>query len=175
LEPSPQWTTPYRIFPPLRLNLTIKSTGARYGFGKHIVRVGLPNAIRAGKALYVLEAIYPFCTGSTKLSILLLYRRIFTTNNPHFKYALYSIASILVGWAVAGFFSTVFQCWPVHTIWDHTGDECIDLVPALVALATINTLLNGAVLILPLPMLWNLRISLQQKIGVCGIFVLGSA
>ncbi len=63
----------------------------------------------------------------------------------------------------------------MHTIWDHSGDECIDLVPALVGLATINTLLNGAVLILPLPMLWNLRISLQQKIGVCGIFILGSA
>jgi hypothetical protein len=175
LEPSPPRKAPWIFSRSQLLVLNVRSTGAHYGFGKHIVRVGPADAIRAGKALYVLEAIYPFCTGSTKLSILLLYRRIFTTNNPYFKYALYAVGSVLVGWAIAGFFTTIFQCWPVHTIWDHSGDECIDLVPALVGLATINTLLNGAVLILPLPMLWNLRISLQQKIGVCGIFILGSA
>lgn len=152
-------------------------TGVHYGLGKHILRVGPARAVQAGKALYVLEAIYPFCTGSTKLSILLLYRRIFTTNDPIFKWALYTVGSVLIGWATAGFFTTVFQCWPVHIAWTNPfqEDACIDLVPALIGLATINTLLNGAVLILPLPKLWNLRISKSQKVALCGIFVLGSA
>lgn len=149
--------------------------GAHYGLGKHIIRVGPSNAIKVARALYVLEAIYPACTGSTKLSILLLYRRIFTTHNSYFKFAMYTVAAVLACWAVAGFFTTIFQCWPVHTIWDHSEDQCIELVPALVGLAVINTVLNGAVLILPIPMLWTLRITLHQKVGVCGIFMLGSA
>ena len=105
----------------------------------------------------------------------MLYQRIFTTHDPYVKFALYTVGSVLVGWAASGFFTTVFQCWRVHAIWDHTGSDCLDLVRALVGLATINTILNGAVLILPIPMLWNLRIPRQQKVAVISVFVLGSA
>ncbi|KAI4127061.1 MAG: hypothetical protein LQ347_004750 [Umbilicaria vellea] len=148
---------------------------ARYGLGKHILRVGLASASKMGKALYVLEAIYPACTAATKISILLLYRRVFTTLNPYFRYCLYIISIVLVGWAISGFFTTVFQCTPIHKIWEGGGEgECIDLVPALIALAVINTVVNAAVLILPMPIVWYLNMPRRRKVAICGIFVIGS-
>ena len=144
-----------------------------FGFGKHILRVGVQDAILANRSLYVLEAIFPACTATTKVSILLLYRRIFTMHTPWFRYSYYSIFVLLLGWAIAGFFTTVFQCWPIHSAWTHMGGRCIDLKPALTGLATINTILNTAILILPISMIWSLQISLRKKVGVCAIFALG--
>ena len=145
----------------------------RFGFGKHIARVGLEHVILAGRALYVLEAIFPACTALTKASILLLYRRIFTMLDPVFRWSLYIIFVLLFAWANAGFFTTVFQCWPVYVAWTRRGGHCIALQPSLIGLATINTILNLSVLILPVPMIWNLQISLRRKIGLCAIFILG--
>ena len=144
--------------------------------GRHILRV-MGTAERSFIALYAFEAIYPACTASTKISILLLYRRIFTRENRMFNLATYVIGAVLVGWAISGFFTTVFQCVPVTRIWlsGGIGEGCIQLVPALLALATINTLINGAVLILPIPMVWRLQMSRRNKIAVCAILALGSA
>lgn len=145
----------------------------RFGFGKHILRVGLEKALLAGRALYVLEAIFPACTAITKLSILLLYRRIFTMHTRWFRYSFYSILVLLMGWAIAGFFTTTFQCSPVRTAWTHVDGHCIDLKASLTGLAAINTILNSTILILPIPMVWNLQISIHKKVGICAIFALG--
>ena len=147
---------------------------ARYGLGKHIIRIGLENASKTIKSVYVLEAIYPACTTTCKISILLLYRRIFTTHNATFKYAMYIISFVLVGWAISGFFTTVFQCAPVHDYWDQTGGRCIDWIPALIALASINTVVNGSILILPMPIVWKLNMPRHRKVAICGIFIIGS-
>lgn len=149
--------------------------GAQYGLGKHILRVGFASASKMGRALYVLEAIYPACTAATKISILLLYRRLFTTLNPWFRYSLYIIFTVLIGWAISGFFSTVFQCTPIHRIWEESREgKCIDLVPALIALAVINTVVNASVLLLPMPIVWYLNMPRRRKVAICGIFVIGS-
>ena len=129
--------------------------------------------MKFGRAAYVLEAIYPVCTATTKISILLLYRRIFSTRNVHFRYAIYTVYTVLIGWAISGFFTTVFQCAPVTAAWNPIVGNCINFSAALTALATINTTINAAVLILPMPMVWSLHLPWQRKAGVSLIFVLG--
>ena len=141
--------------------------------GKHVLRVGLQNAFLYSKSTYVLEALYPACTTATKFSILLLYRRVFTTHNTYFRFALYLISTVLITWAISGFFTTVFQCWPVHVSWDRMGGSCINLVAALTGLAVINTTVNASILILPMPMVWALNMPWKQKVGISLIFVIG--
>ena len=143
--------------------------------GKHILSIGLANAQQAGEAAYIFEAIYPVCTNATKISILLLYRRIFTTQNPSFKWALYTTFALLVAWAITGFFTTVFQCAPVQEQWEKiiVGGRCINWTAALTALAVINTVLNVSILVLPIPMIWGLQMPLRRKLAIIGIFVIG--
>ena len=133
----------------------------------------MENDEKFGRALYVLEAIYPASTTTTKISILLLYRRMFSTRNYDFRVALYTIFTILVGWAISEFFTTVFQCMPVRVAWRHSGGTCIDVSAALIDLAAVNTTLNAAVLILPIPLVLRLSMPWQRKVGVCRIFVIG--
>ncbi|KAI4169678.1 MAG: hypothetical protein LQ343_005500 [Gyalolechia ehrenbergii] len=143
----------------------------------------VPAALQASKWLYVFEALFPVTTIATKLSILYLYKRIFTTFDKMFAWALYTVAALQVGWAVSGFFTTVFQCWPIDILWKlkggllsgHPAGHCIDLVAALTGLAIANTVLNTALLVLPMPMVWKLHTSRKHKIGLSVIFALGCA
>ncbi|KAI9818703.1 MAG: hypothetical protein M1832_004179 [Thelocarpon impressellum] len=136
----------------------------------HVQSLYLPTLM----SLYAFEAIFPACTGTTKFSILLLYRRIFTVHRRRFEIALYVVGGLIIGWGVSGFFTTVFQCTPVNYLWVQEQGSCINVEASLVALASINTTLNIAVLILPMPMVWRLHMPTKQKIAVCGVFVLGS-
>lgn len=89
---------------------------------------------------------------------------------------MYVVGALLIAWGISGFFTTVFQCTPVHYLWDRdviTG-HCVAMQPSLLGLAAINTILNFAVLVLPIPMIWQLQMRTRQKVAVAGILVLGS-
>ncbi|KAI4288782.1 MAG: hypothetical protein L6R35_001954 [Caloplaca aegaea] len=141
-------------------------------------------ALETSKWLYISEALFPVTTIATKLSILYLYKRIFSTFNRTFAWALYIIGALQAGWAVSGFFTTVFQCWPIDILWRLDGGlysghpaagHCIDLIAMLTGLAVINTLLNTALLVLPMPMIWNLHTSRKNKMALTLIFALACA
>ena len=145
--------------------------------------IDIPAALRAAKWLYIFEAIFPAPTLFTKLGILYLYKRVFTTLNRVFGRALYTIAVLQVIWALSMFFTTVLQCYPVQILWTQ-GNEvlaglhaqpCINLVAALTGLGISNIILNTAMLVLPIPMIWKLQTSRKHKIALSGVFALGCA
>lgn len=62
-----------------------------------------------------------------KLSILLLYRRIFITRA--FKLLTISVAGLCMAWSIAAVLTDIFQCHPVTAAFDPTQlftDKCID-------------------------------------------------
>ena len=130
---------------------------------------------RAGEATVIIEAVFPWCTAATKLSILLLYQRIFTTRNRAFKWALWTTGAATVSWAIANFFTVIFQCNPVRQQWERTvpGGWCIQWIAALIAFAVMNTALNFVILILPTPLIWRLQMRLRRKVAVFVILALG--
>ena len=154
--------------------------GIQYGLGKKQI-TNIHATLDAAKCLYVFEALFPLTLIATKLSILYLYKRVFTTFNRPFVWALYTVAALQVAWAISGFFVTVFQCWPIDIIWKvdsgilsgHPKGHCVHLIRSLTGLATINTVLNTALLILPMPMVWTLQMSRRQKFALSGVFALG--
>lgn len=156
--------------------------GIKHGLGKKRP-TNISSALQASKWLYIFEALFPVTTIATKLSILYLYKRIFSTLNKKFAWALYTVGALQVVWAVSGFFTTVFQCWPIDVLWrlegglfsGHPAGHCIDLVASLTGLAVINTVLNTALLVLPMPMVWKLHTSRKHKIALTLIFALGCA
>ena len=159
-------------------------TGIKYGLGEQRPK-NIPSALQASKWLYIFEALFPVTTIATKLSILCLYKRIFSTFNKKFAWALYLVGALQVSWAVSGFFTTVFQCWPVNMLWRLDGGlfsgnseaagHCINLIASLIGLAVTNTVLNTALLVLPMPMVWNLHTSQKHKLALTFIFALGCA
>lgn len=120
---------------------------------------------------------YVFCHLAIKLSILLLYRRLFTTFQRRLKVILYTVGIYVIAWTIYTFFAVLFQCTPVHYSWDFPRGsiqgQCVNLTGAYIGSGITNTLSDLAILILPMPIIWQLQIPKKQKMVICGIFLLG--
>lgn len=109
----------------------------------------------------------------TKLSVLLMYYRIFKFG--YFKNATWIIGGLVVAWGVAITFLTFFICYPVEKLWDASvPGRCMDkaLVRLLNAISTI--LSDLVILVLPIPQVWKLQLRRSQKIALTIVFSLGS-
>jgi len=60
--------------------------------------------------------------------------------------------------------------------WSNTPESghCINVEWFYRAMAIPNTLTDGLILALPMPLIWRLQLPKRQKIALCGVFLLGS-
>lgn len=124
--------------------------------------------------MYVDLLLYSFAIPLPKVVLLLFYIRLFPT--PRFKLAVYAVASFIIAWCPAIFFTDMFQCSPVAFAWDKSikGGRCINMLAFIRYIAVPIVLSDLAVLILPLPMIWQLHMTIRQKLALSGVFLLGS-
>lgn len=129
---------------------------------------------RAGQILYIELLFYSFAIPLPKIVLLLFYIRIFP--NPRFKLAVYAVASFVIAWCPAVFFTDMFQCSPVAFAWDKSihGGTCINVLAFFRYIAVPIVLSDVAVLLLPLPMIWQLHMTSKQKLALSSVFLLGS-
>lgn len=110
----------------------------------------------------------------TKLSILLFYRRIFSS--PSFRIPLWIGVAIVLAWGIAFFFLYLFQCTPVNANWTTyagTNRHCLPVTLNYAnAISTIVT--DVMILTMPLPMIWGLQLPTRRKIALSGVFLLGA-
>jgi hypothetical protein len=110
-----------------------------------------------------------------KLSLLLFYLEI----SPYrrFRMAVYGLIIVIVGYSLASATVVIFSCYPVSKSWDVTvkGGYCVNLPVFYIANLSLNCATDFAVLVLPIPMLWNLRMPFRQKMALAAIFMTGSA
>ena len=124
------------------------------------------------QAVYVYLVIYTICLPVVKISILIFYVRIFSTRR--FKQLAYTLIIFSAMWSISAFWVAVFQCSPVKAFWDKSIDgKCINSFDWLMAEGGITILTDIALLVMPMPMVWKLKISQQQKIALSGVFLLG--
>ncbi|KAL8744572.1 MAG: hypothetical protein Q9184_007984 [Pyrenodesmia sp. 2 TL-2023] len=111
----------------------------------------------------------------TKISITLFYRRIF--RGKLFNILVWILCAVIVGWGIAFFFATLFECVPVSLVWKTFYGEprsCYVYFPMFIATAVTNMVIDFALIGLPWPMIWRLQMPLKQKIAVGGVFTLGA-
>ena len=109
-----------------------------------------------------------------KISILLMYRRIFDTEA--FKKATLVVGAACVAWAIAAIFCLIFQCHPFSGLWNPEltfTNKCINLQSYYRAIASSNMALDIIILCMPLFMVWRLKLEASQKLMLSGIFALG--
>lgn len=130
--------------------------------------------IQTGQILYFELLAYSFAIPLPKLVLLLFYVRIFS--NPRFKLAAYAVVSFVIAWCPAVFFTDLFQCSPIALAWDKSirGGACINVLAFFRYIAVPTVLSDAAVLVLPLPMIWQLHTTTRQKLALSGVFLLGS-
>jgi hypothetical protein len=77
---------------------------------------------------------------------------------------------------IAETFSAIFQCWPVEYVWDKSieGGHCVNQNALFQFWSVPNIATDTAMLVLPMPTIWNLQMSKIQKLGLTFTFLLGS-
>ena len=119
-----------------------------------------------------MEVLYCVGTAAFKFSALLLFNRIFGLMK-HFTTILWVIAFIISANNIAEIFLSIFQCTPVHRAWDiFAKGTCVNILLAACIPGSINVLTDFAIVILPIPMVWNLQMERSRKVQLVGIFLL---
>ena len=132
---------------------------------------------------YILSITYSCVHFAIKMSILLLYRRIFTTADRTFRIMLYSVMAYITGWSISALFVCIFACTPIPFYWNQAigllggplqSGHCINLVAAQSGINVTNAVADLLILTLPSLVLWKLKLSTSRKIALTAIFSLGA-
>ena len=124
------------------------------------------------KTFYASILVYNASLVTVKISILLMYRRIFVT--PKMRWATLIGLIIICAWGISLVSSLAMICLPIQALWDHTvKGHCMPFVPAFFAPACINMVTDFAIFLLPLPAIKKLNLPRRQKIILAFILCLG--
>ena len=142
------------------------------GAGYHSDTVGPENVANISRLLLVAEIIYIWHMCWTKLSVLVMYYRIFRI--PHFKKLVIAVGTFVIIWAVTATFLFTFICVPPQKLWypDMPG-HCVSEMGVWVANASSTIFSDIAILTLPIPQVWKLHTKRAEKIGLTMVFGLG--
>ena len=111
-----------------------------------------------------------------QLSILFLYRRVFTMKKKWFRWSIYGIGLFCIATGLAIFFAGLFHCVPIEFGWDPNvkGGVCYVSVRELYITANLLNLFGDlGIVILPIPLIWSLHMNKKTKAAVSGMFLLG--
>ena len=128
----------------------------------------------AEQFIFIIEVMQiPFPITLAKLSVLAFFQRVFPL--PSVRIANMAIATVVIAHAIVVFLVAWFQCQPISKAWDHlVPGTCIDQLAWARYISVPNIITDAAMLVLPLPIIWNIQKSLAQRVGLMIIFVLGS-
>ena len=108
------------------------------------------------------------------MSFLSLYLRLFGVRRS-FRIAILVVGAFVVTWCIVILFLSIFQTNPIDGIWYSTKPQThVNYSKYLLGLAIPNVITDFVILVMPITMVWQLQISVRRKIGLCGVFALGT-
>ena len=135
------------------------------------------------QAGYFVSVVWATTMMFIKLSILFYYRRLFLVQQKWLKIALWVNIVYAFCLGIGASFEFIFQCSPVPYFWERfslmygisPGYEgtCLPQNIHLATPAIMSTISDGAILVLPLAVLWKLQIRRAQKLSLMLVFALG--
>ncbi|KAF9741478.1 integral membrane protein [Paraphaeosphaeria minitans] len=124
------------------------------------------------KAFYASLIVYYLSLGFTKVSILLQYRRVFSTKK--FQIACHSVMGVVVIYALWTVLSSIFGCKPIQAFWTLKHPfTCLDQSTVWFFNGAMNILTDLSIIVLPMPVIRKLNLPPRQKQALIGIFAIG--
>jgi len=123
--------------------------------------------------LFIMNVV---CLGAIKLSVLLLYRRLFAVSRR------FNITSIIMGviiflWTLGYLLSYIFECGThLRALWTSVPaieEYCDNETVQTVSFCVTDVVTDLMILVTPIPMIMKLQMSIPQKLGICAVFALG--
>jgi hypothetical protein len=125
---------------------------------------------------YIYSFFFATAVFTTKVSILLFYRRIFTCSGISFRIAFWFCTLLVVSYPIIFTLTMSFACQPLSHFWTQfkgTEGTCIDVGKFYVILAIVSLATNFIMIFIPVPEVMKLQMSRGKKAAVFGILALG--
>ncbi|EEH35587.1 hypothetical protein PAAG_06634 [Paracoccidioides lutzii Pb01] len=146
--------------------------GVHHGYGKPLAELSKADGIMVMKMFWAVQIAYKCSLNLCKISILLLYRRIFVTRK--FRIAVDISLTVVTVYFIITLLTNIAECRPIAKNFDHSvPGKCLSLTAHWLANAIATSLTDIVTLILPMPVIHRLRLPTRQKLGLIGIFALG--
>lgn len=147
----------------------------RHGLGAMSTQLSLDD-ISINMKLYLSAGVtWTFATVSCKVAMLWLYREIFTLR----WFRVLIDVSIATNIAYMFVFIPIFMtvCRPISSAWDPvlSQTDCQPSTRQEFASVGVNMFLDLAIVLLPLPVIWQLRMPVRKKVVVSAMVSLGLA
>ncbi|KAF2964837.1 hypothetical protein GQX73_g8757 [Xylaria multiplex] len=145
-----------------------------YGYGKHTVTLTEYQRHEALKLFYLTQITYKTSINLTKLSVLLLYLRIFN-GIKWFRRTCLVLLAFVASYCIAVVIATVFQCIPITAAFDKTITDkiCINNGHFWFANVAISIATDVIIIVIPMPLVYSLQIPRVQKAALIFVFTLG--
>ncbi|KAL8821621.1 MAG: hypothetical protein Q9223_000364 [Gallowayella weberi] len=145
---------------------------------QHIWTAPMDAGVVWAKGLFISEVSYTIIICSIKFSLLAFYWRIFKQSK--IRIPIYVLGFIVSCWGIAVILITILQCQPVSDFWNRFSPTA---KPPFNCGVNVNQFFNGnsipniltdaALLVLPIPFVWQLHLPKAQKLGLTSVFILG--
>ncbi|KAA8570253.1 hypothetical protein EYC84_002565 [Monilinia fructicola] len=128
------------------------------------------------KIKYAFNLLQMIAFGAVKLSVLFFYRRIF--RGKIFDIASWTMIGVVLVWTFGFFFTMMFECrtefWAFWSTLSDLLTHCLDDVKFQRVLSISDVVSDILILLIPIPIIWQLNLSIERKVAVCGVFLMGS-
>ena len=123
--------------------------------------------------IFISSVFYLISILGYRIALLLMYLRLFGANRA-FKFTTWGVLFFVTGYLSCNMVTLLFGCTPVSKYWkpDQPG-HCLALVKADHAYGSMNVVSDVLLFLLPLPMIWQLRLTRKEKFGLILIFASG--
>ncbi|KAF2798255.1 hypothetical protein K505DRAFT_189223, partial [Melanomma pulvis-pyrius CBS 109.77] len=147
------------------------------GTGRHQEYIALTDPGKIAehfKGIMVIEIIHPPAVAFSKLSVLLLYLKVFTSRTT--RLMTWVVIYLVIGTWFTYTVAIMFQCRPFAYNWDKSiqGGRCINIYVFSQSSSVPNIVTDVVVLLLPIRTVIELKISRTRRIGLLLIFLMGS-
>ncbi|KAI0532438.1 hypothetical protein GGR58DRAFT_490195 [Xylaria digitata] len=152
---------------------TTLAISTRWGLGRHVLYATDPKLLSYSSTID--EVSYFVSMSFLKLSILSLYGSIFPVRRFH--YWLWAVGALVSAWGIESTFASIFQCTPVsyrnYQKYSGISGHCIDYALFSLVTSIINTITDLVILLMPMPLVWKLRMPRREKWLVFATFAVG--
>ncbi|KAL4897723.1 hypothetical protein BDV59DRAFT_197993 [Aspergillus ambiguus] len=126
------------------------------------------------KALWISIPLYNLTLNLAKMSVTLLYMRLFSTARGYRIILIITLIAVIVT-GLYMVLSAFFFCTPIHAFWDPTVPDAYCLPRAVIwpLNAALQIATDVSLLIIPMPVLFRLKLPRRQKCAIIFVFALG--
>ncbi|KAK4865725.1 hypothetical protein LT330_009158 [Penicillium expansum] len=155
------------------LNVVVEGLGVSHGIGKHKWDLNQADELPIAKLEHVTRIFYTLISGLIKVSICLLYLRVF----PNMRLISLGTITFITAMSVAIILATIFQCSPIDAVFDQDKYKhytCFASIPFWYTTAALFLLTDIWILLLPLKTVLGLQLQTRKRFVVAVLLSLGS-